>query len=247
MDPTKEVPAGKDEVDDENRRQQPTAPLYPNITETDLYESEDGTMQEETEHDHQHDNPTQHHEHESTETDCPICMEALDFGEEAMRCTGQGGVRHLFHAHCLKEWALSCRRRGVPPSCPVCRGGVQVHSRRLEQFLTSPEAETLDHESRGMLHNLLQGVRERLDVGSEWSQPLTSEQLLSRVGLIASAGIGFLAGYRGSVIMHNVSQDLMYLNGNQTARVVNAVGFVAGVITRAVFGRSENENRRTRR
>merc|ERR1719183_3455977 len=41
--------------------------------------------------------------------ECPICLCSIGQGDAAMRCSGEGGVHHYFHAACLQEWIRSCR------------------------------------------------------------------------------------------------------------------------------------------
>lgn len=68
--------------------------------------------------------------------ECAICCEELLFADAAMRCSGSGGKRHYFHAHCLTAWIRQCQQAGSePPTCPECRGPVQIRPRRLEEFL----------------------------------------------------------------------------------------------------------------
>lgn len=67
--------------------------------------------------------------------ECPICCEALLLAAAAMRCAGRGGMRHYFHAHCLASWVRECQRTSVEPTCPQCRGPVQVRAKRLHAFL----------------------------------------------------------------------------------------------------------------
>eukprot|EP00928_Gymnodinium_smaydae_P038826 TRINITY_DN26684_c0_g1_i1.p1 TRINITY_DN26684_c0_g1~~TRINITY_DN26684_c0_g1_i1.p1 ORF type:complete len:1123 (-),score=213.67 TRINITY_DN26684_c0_g1_i1:504-3872(-) len=63
---------------------------------------------------------------------CPICFETVDPDEAAMHCVGSGGLRHRFHGQCLAGWVESCRGGARQPSCPVCRGPVEIHAQRLE-------------------------------------------------------------------------------------------------------------------
>jgi len=67
--------------------------------------------------------------------ECSICTEELLLADAAMRCAGHGGKKHYFHAHCLTAWVRQCRSAGTGPTCPECRGPVQVRPRRLEEFL----------------------------------------------------------------------------------------------------------------
>lgn len=69
------------------------------------------------------------------EDECAICFEELKRSDRAMRCDGKGGARHYGHAKCLEEWATKCRANGNTPSCPICRGSLQMHRRRLGRFV----------------------------------------------------------------------------------------------------------------
>lgn len=69
------------------------------------------------------------------EEECPICTEPIQFADAAMRCRGTGGKRHYFHETCLTGWIRQCREDGRQPDCPSCRGPLQVHKRRLGEFL----------------------------------------------------------------------------------------------------------------
>eukprot|EP00930_Biecheleria_cincta_P030162 TRINITY_DN20915_c0_g1_i1.p1 TRINITY_DN20915_c0_g1~~TRINITY_DN20915_c0_g1_i1.p1 ORF type:complete len:350 (+),score=61.06 TRINITY_DN20915_c0_g1_i1:224-1273(+) len=65
------------------------------------------------------------------EEDCSICAEPVGQDDEAMHCDGSAGLRHRFHGHCLTRWVESCRSRATRPTCPNCRGPVEIHSERL--------------------------------------------------------------------------------------------------------------------
>ena len=90
---------------------------------------------------------SQEEEQDAEEFECPICFESINPRQAAMRCSGQGGRCHYFHAHCLSRWVMSSQARNAhtAPTCPVCRGPVQVHKRRLQAFLNSAHAQ----EARG--------------------------------------------------------------------------------------------------
>mmetsp|Transcript_87570 Transcript_87570/g.246000 ORF Transcript_87570/g.246000 Transcript_87570/m.246000 type:complete len:294 (-) Transcript_87570:110-991(-) len=69
--------------------------------------------------------------------ECSICTDELVLADAAMRCAGHGGKQHYFHARCLTTWVRQCRSSGNGPTCPECRGPVQVRQQRLEEFLRS--------------------------------------------------------------------------------------------------------------
>jgi len=69
-------------------------------------------------------------------TECSVCLEHMPISCAAMRCSGVGGSRHYFHAECLSSWIRQCQRESKgPPTCPECRGPVQIQRRRFEEFL----------------------------------------------------------------------------------------------------------------
>merc|ERR1712187_69136 len=67
--------------------------------------------------------------------ECSICTDNVLHADAAMRCLGNGGKNHYFHAACLAAWIRQCSQDGNGPTCPQCRGPVQVRARRLEDFL----------------------------------------------------------------------------------------------------------------
>lgn len=66
---------------------------------------------------------------------CAICTEDMEPANAAMRCSGQHGKRHYYHAWCLSQWIQQCQRDNLPPTCPECRGELQVRAKRLGDFL----------------------------------------------------------------------------------------------------------------
>lgn len=112
--------------------------------------------------------------------ECAICCEELLLADAAMRCAGQGGRRHHFHAHCLSTWVRQCRSSGSEATCPECRGPVQVHARRLQDFLQEKQS-TLTPEDQEVFQNLAGKDRKG------WSD--VRKDLL-KVGMIAGVGVG---------------------------------------------------------
>jgi hypothetical protein len=69
--------------------------------------------------------------------DCPICQEALTPAQAAMRCRGGPTQKHhYYHAGCLAKWIQDARLKDESPTCPMCRGPLQVNTRRLGDFLS---------------------------------------------------------------------------------------------------------------
>ena len=66
--------------------------------------------------------------------------------------------------------------------------GLQIHARRLRDFLSSDASRKLDDESRGMLDDLLHTTTERLQTMSDgFSEALTPENLANTAGIVGSA------------------------------------------------------------
>ena len=73
--------------------------------------------------------------HEHKEMECPVCMEAINEADAAMRCRGIGGHRHYFHSQCLTRWAETIEGNWSTATCPVCRGGVEETTVQLRRML----------------------------------------------------------------------------------------------------------------
>jgi len=190
-------------------------------------------------------------EDESRSTDptngieCPVCMDPINPNDSAMRCRGDAGVCHLFHARCLTPWLETCRTRNTIASCPVCRGPVQVHKRRLQQFLESDEAVHLGQENRGMLGSLLDTVNERMETMADgWTTDLTTENLLAGVSVMASAAYGFYTGYTGR--NSYLTDQMLWHHATRTMTVANVVGYALGVGLKIWKSNSESDSRRSR-
>jgi hypothetical protein len=54
--------------------------------------------------------------------ECPVCLDDISVQDSAMRCAGEGGIEHYFHAECLAEWSRTQKWQLSHPTCPVCRG-----------------------------------------------------------------------------------------------------------------------------
>jgi len=162
---------------------------------------------------------------EEEELECPVCMEAINEGDAAMRCTGQGGHRHYFHSHCLTHWIDSCRGNWNEASCPICRGPVEVHSERLADFLNGTQSETLEPEQRGMLQQMLNGLEKG------WSTGITKEQAIEGAGILAGLGWGFYTGYNGQAPSSGSwhLDSFVWDNAPNSVRVAALGGWVGGL------------------
>lgn len=172
--------------------------------------------------------------------DCPICYEAISADDAAMRCAGggagNGAGRHYFHKECLGNWIRICHRNLSTPTCPVCRSAVHVNIQQLAAYLDDEQTTAMPEEERGLLEQLLARARATIGTSCEeetvWAEPFAWEEA-SQVGLFGlAATIGFAAAYSESSV-----DDLILLAlppQDQSLRVAEGVGYVAGMTTRAV-------------
>lgn len=181
------------------------------------------------------------------EGECPICYEPIHMGDAAMRCCGSGGAHHYFHAHCLQSWIRTCQGGRSGASCPVCRGRLQFHGVRLQQFLQSPGAAALSEDERSFLEQVADGLRGR----SDWVDMSTLEKAAYAGGIVAAAGWGFMLGY--SHTQHRASSLLLVQSVPQEHQMAQNLGWVAGLIVRVLRqamqdkDREESRDRSTRR
>ena len=199
--------------------------------------------------------------------ECPVCMEGIAPSGAAMRCTGQAGGRcHYFHAHCLQQWVRTQRGRAAAPSCPICRGEVEIHAQRLEQFLAGSSSGggeskySSGNDGTKDLEDLLAKIRSLpgsiVDGWNNLTQlEITSEQLVEGASVIAGAGVGFYAGSSGHVGLSTGSwglDRLIWENSSTSTRVATVVGYVVGTGYRwwceaSDKAEEEDDERRSRR
>lgn len=125
--------------------------------------------------------------------ECAICCDELRLTSAAMRCAGGAGRAHFFHACCLSEWASRCRSQGTAPSCPECRGPVQVRRQKLQEFLR--EVEVAGGDPQPGLHELAQATQSHNtsggggsgvdDADDDWSD--VKEGLWTAMGVVGMA------------------------------------------------------------
>merc|ERR1719330_2254823 len=174
--------------------------------------------------------------------ECPICFEPIQAGEAAMRCNGEGGVHHYFHATCLNHWIQSCRS-GRGATCPICRGSLQFNGRRLNDFLSSTSSDNLTQDDR----SFLQSISDGLSGSNSWSSMNNVEKAANVAGIAAAAGWGFMLGYSGSHQAERATAELMYTcQASQQHQVAQGVGWVAGLLVRIIreATRERNDSRR---
>lgn len=46
-------------------------------------------------------------------------------------------------------------QQGTIPTCPLCRGALQINRRRMQQFMTSAEAEDWDEEEINFVQTMI--------------------------------------------------------------------------------------------
>lgn len=137
---------------------------------------------------------------------CSICTEEIVLADAAMRCAGQGGKKHYFHAQCLTSWVRQCQTAGNGVTCPECRGPVQVQARRLEDFL---------RRKGGQLHvedrEAFQSFRDAAETSDGWSdirrdlwRAGTAVAIGAGVALVVAAGVHALTKRRRSLVRHRV-------------------------------------------
>eukprot|EP00930_Biecheleria_cincta_P070703 TRINITY_DN58312_c0_g1_i1.p1 TRINITY_DN58312_c0_g1~~TRINITY_DN58312_c0_g1_i1.p1 ORF type:complete len:436 (+),score=70.95 TRINITY_DN58312_c0_g1_i1:81-1388(+) len=164
--------------------------------------------------------------------DCPICFEPISAGEAAMRCTGGAGVQHCFHRCCLSAWIKTSISTKSPPTCPVCRGAVQVNVAQLESYLASGEADHLLGPDRNVLENLLARAKATLGTSSTqdgWAEPFTAEDALNASVLGLALSAGFMAGFSDEIVDDLLVLTASELSTSPAVQIASSIGYVAGV------------------
>jgi len=163
------------------------------------------------------------------ETDhCPICFESIRAEDAVMRCAGDGGSHHYFHASCLQQWIGSARESHA--TCPMCRGSLQLHGQRLNEYLQS-DSQSLNDEDRSVLQKLADGLQGR----NGWSDMDSIERAAHVGGIAAAAGWGFMLGYSGNHQAERATLDILHIV--QVPRnhwIAQGVGWAAGVLVRMI-------------
>lgn len=171
--------------------------------------------------------------HPEEETgECPICFEEIHGGEAAMRCAGEGGQHHYFHARCLQQWIRSSQQgRLREASCPICRGRLQFNGQRLNEFLDSESSAGLNQEERSMFQAIADGLQCR----NNWSDMTKLEKAANIGGLVASAGFGFMLGFSGSHNAERATMEVMHhCEVPRNHQIAQGVGWVAGLLARII-------------
>jgi len=161
--------------------------------------------------------------------ECPICYEAISAGDAAMRCSGDGGMHHYYHATCLQQWIRQCRS-GQSATCPVCRGTVQFNGQRLDTFLQSPSAANLDEEERTFLKSIADGLQHK----NAWSDMTNLERGAFSMGIAAAAGWGFMVGYHGDAHAAYANDILVTPHLGRDHNIAQGVGWIAGLLARLI-------------
>jgi hypothetical protein len=159
---------------------------------------------------------------------CPICFESIDAGDAAMRCAGTGGVHHYFHASCLQQWIRSCGEHEA--TCPICRGNLQIHGQRLNEYLRN-DSQGLSDEERSILQRIADGLQGR----NGWNDMDSIEKAAHVGGLAAAAGWGFMLGYSGSHEAERATLDILHIARVPRQHLVaQGIGWAAGVLARII-------------
>jgi len=127
------------------------------------------------------------------ECECAICTEELEPASAAMRCSGEHGKRHYYHASCLSQWIQQCRNDEVTPTCPECRGPLQVRAQRLNEFLAENSSLMDDDKVEALRAVHDAALSESDDDG--WAG-IKTETLLKGIAIgagVAAVGIGIAA------------------------------------------------------
>ncbi|CAE7577551.1 unnamed protein product [Symbiodinium natans] len=171
--------------------------------------------------------------------ECPICFDEIHPGEAAMRCAGQGGVHHYFHARCLQSWMAACRE-GREATCPVCRGQLQINGHRLQDFLNGEASSSLSQDDRTYLQNIADGLRGK----NRWQQMNKLEKAAYAGGILAAAGWGFMLGYNES--NHRATRYLALDVLPQEHRFAQGIGWLVGVLAWYVRKNMQEKEERDR-
>jgi len=170
-------------------------------------------------------------ESENEASECPICMEYIQPNDAAMRCVGVNGIHHYFHAGCLRRWISSAEERGQVSNCPICRGRLQFHGRRLQDFLSNPNSAELSVDQR----NFFQTISDGLSGRDSWENMNIVEQAAYGTGLLAAAGTGFFMSYSDTntgvnpYIAHEAWASLP-----REHQFAVGIGWVGGVVARII-------------
>mmetsp|Transcript_39026 Transcript_39026/g.84298 ORF Transcript_39026/g.84298 Transcript_39026/m.84298 type:complete len:445 (+) Transcript_39026:233-1567(+) len=110
-------------------------------------------------------------EHRLEQENCPICQEAMSAnGGAVARCAGTGGVCHHFHAECLGLWVSSRRAENDTPTCPVCRGDLEINGRRLHWHIRSRLMRRPSHRRTRRVRLVLQQMARQVRDADAWSR-----------------------------------------------------------------------------
>merc|ERR1712008_346552 len=74
---------------------------------------------------------------------------------------------------CMLRWVEQCRAGLSGATCPICRGQIQFHAQRLEQFLSGAQSAGLATEDRTFLQQCADRLRATGD--ADWGDVFTLE------------------------------------------------------------------------
>jgi len=165
--------------------------------------------------------------------DCPICLSAIEPCDAAMRCAGDGGLHHYFHSDCMLKWVDECRTGLSAADCPICRGQIQFHVQRIEQFLVSEQSAGMAAEDRTFLAQCADRLRATGSMA--WGDVFTIENTRYMGGLAAAAGLGFTHAYccPRTTSVGDFQPDFR----SKQLTIAHGVGLAVGLIVRVVRAR----------
>lgn len=132
---------------------------------------------------------------------------------------------------------------------------MEIHTERLEGFLSSAGSQSLDEPDRGRLQSMLDGL------GKGWNSGITREQarqhtghtasilttyywqVVEGAGILAGLGWGFYQGYRGEVVSTGSFHvdEFIWDNAPTSARVAAVAGWVGGLGARWYYSREKED------
>ncbi len=60
---------------------------------------------------------------------CAICLYDLNPNDNTSTCPSTP-ISHIFHQHCIQNWATRCRQQDQNTRCPICRISLETETDR---------------------------------------------------------------------------------------------------------------------
>ena len=157
--------------------------------------------------------------------ECPICYEKIEENEASMRCNGISDTKHYFHEQCLSKWIQSCNSQSVKPTCPICRGDIEIHRPRLEEYLNNNPY--LDTETQTNLYSVLHNIDKNV---TDWTG-VTGEQIMIGISYVTWFAYGFYCSFSPSYTRDFIN-DSYWVNSNKYSKTSYYLGLFMGYIAR---------------